>query len=357
MMTDGKIKQCTIVLTRDCNLRCNFCYVKSAGYMANEKISYANLKKIVDFCSESKVKFIFFTGGEPLLYPHIVDILQYIKGKQYPMMTAIATNGVLLKDPVLCKGLIDSGVDYLDLSMKGTNSQEWCRATGYDGFDQQLQAIRNLSVLPVEFTCSMVVTLDNVLTICDAVQIAYDNGARQFSFTFVIDNDDTEEKDHVYLEKHNPFALVGTFISQIDYLNAITEDWWIEYSFPMCVYTDEQLSLLEGKLATPCQIHMKNAVTFNTKMELLPCDMYINQKMGQFGTDFSSYREFEELTKHPVYQYVMEPLWERPSTECTTCGKWDSCYGGCPVLWKHYSFEALKTFKKEMSGRMSLNMT
>ena len=87
MATESKIKQCTIVLTRECNLRCNFCYVKSAGYMPEDNISYENLKKIVDFCSESKVKYIFFTGGEPLLYPHLIDILQYIKGKQHSMMT------------------------------------------------------------------------------------------------------------------------------------------------------------------------------------------------------------------------------------------------------------------------------
>ena len=346
--SEGKIKQCTIVLTRDCNLRCNFFYVKSAGYMADDKISYENLKQIVDFCSESKVKFIFFTGGEPLLYPHIIDILQYIKGKHHSMTTAIATNSILLKDPAFCRKLIDSGVEYLDLSMKGTNSQEWCKATGYDGFDQQLQAIRNLSILPVEFTCSMVVTQDNVLTICDAVQIACNNGAKQFSFTFVIDNDDTEDKNRTYLEKHNPFALVEAFISQIDHLNTITEDWWIEYSFPMCIYTEEQLSLLEGKLATPCQVHMKNAVTFNTKMELLPCDMYIDQRMGQLGTDFSSYHEFVELTKRPSYRCVMETLRKRPSSECTTCKHLEACYGGCPVLWKHYSFEALKAFDQEV---------
>lgn len=347
MTTEGKIKQCTIVLTRECNLRCSFCYVKSAGYNANDKISYENLRKIVDFCNELKVKFIFFTGGEPLLYPRILDILQYIKGKQHSMVTAIATNSVLLKDTALCRNLIDSGVEYLDLSMKGTNPQEWCKTTGYDGFGHQLQAIRNLSVLPVEFTCSMVVSQNNVLTICDAVQIAHDNGARQFSFTFVIDNDDTEEKNQVYLEKHNPFALVRAFISQIDRLNAITEDWWIEYSFPICVYTEEQLSQLAGKLATPCQIHMRNAVTFNTKMELLPCDMYVDQKMGQLGTDFSSYHEFEELTEHPDYRCVMETLRELPSSECTVCRHLESCYGGCPVLWKHYSFETLKAFKKE----------
>jgi len=315
--------------------------------MPDDRIDYENLKKIVDFCSEAKVKYIFFTGGEPLLYPHLTDILQYIKCKRHSIMTALATNGVLLEDPSLCRNLIDSGVGYIDMSMKGTNSQGWYKATGYDGSAEQLQAIRNLSALPVEFTCSMVVTQENVLEFCEAVQNAYDNGARQFSFTFFIDNDNAKEKDQAYLEKHNPFALVEAFLSQIDRLNAITEEWWIEYSFPMCVYTEEQLSLLKGKLAAPCQIHMKDAVTFNTKMDLLPCDMYIDQKMGRLGTDFSSYHEFEELTERPDYRGVMEALREWPSSECASCRYLESCYGGCPVLWKNYSFESLRAFKRE----------
>ena len=75
--------------------------------------------------------------------------------------------------------------------------------------------------------------------------------------------------------------------------------------------------------------------------------MYINQTMGQLGTDFSSYHEFEELTERPTYQCVMETLREQPSSECMACRHLESCYGGCPVLWKHYSFEALRAFKRE----------
>lgn len=67
MTAEGKIKQCSIVLTRDCNLRCTFCYVKSAGYVADNRIEYDDLKSIVNFCCEAKVKYIFFTG----LHTHI----------------------------------------------------------------------------------------------------------------------------------------------------------------------------------------------------------------------------------------------------------------------------------------------
>lgn len=349
MRTEGIIKQCSIVLTRDCNLRCKFCYVKSAGYAENNKIEYDDLKNIVDFCCEAKVKYIFFTGGEPLTYSRLPEILRYIKTRHHPMTTAIATNGVLLKDLELCRTLIDSGVGYIDVSMKGKDQQEWCEMTGYDGSKAQHEAIRNLASLPIDFTCSMVITSENVQSFCESVQIAHDNGAKQFSFTFIIDNDDTEEKDLAYLQKHDPIKLVSDFISQIDRLSAITDDWWIEYSFPMCIYTEEQLKLLKGRLASPCQIHLKNAVTFNTKMELLPCDMYIYQKLGRFGRDFSSYPEFLSLTRSVNYRKMMGAIRELPSDECTACEHFGECYGGCPVLWKHYSFAALKEFKSKRS--------
>lgn len=340
-----KLKQCTIVLTRGCNLRCDFCYVKDAGYDVMDKIPYDDLLRIVNFCCDANMKYIFFTGGEPLTYPYLIDILRYIKQKKPSIITAVASNGILLENLEYCTQLIDSGIGYMDISMKGSDSISWEKATGYDGMAKQLQAIRNLASSPIEFTCSMVITPENVMSFCDAVQEACNNGARQFSFTFVIDNIDAEEKNQYYLEENNPFALIDAFISQMDRLNNIIDDWWIEYSFPICVYTEKQLQLLEGRLATPCQIHMKNAVTFNTKLELLPCDMYINQKIGKLGRDFSSYEEYERLIEQPEYQSIMKRIRKLPSTKCVSCKHLDICYGGCPVLWKNYSFDALMKFK------------
>mgnify|MGYP005783930911 CR=1 FL=1 len=350
MSTEGIIKQCSIVLTHDCNLRCNFCYVKDAGYVVNDKIEYDDLKSIIDFCCEAKVKYIFFTGGEPLTYSRLREILQYIKTRQHPITTAIATNGVLLKDMELCKTLIDNGIGYIDVSIKGKDRKEWCEMTGYDGSEAQHQAIRNLASLPIEFTCSMVITPENVQSFCESVQIAYDNGAKQFSFTFIIDNDDAEEKGVTYLKKHDPIKLINDFVSQTNKLSTITNDWWIEYSFPLCIYTEEQLKLLKGRLATPCQIHLKNAVTFNTKMELLPCDMFLYQQLAKFGRDFSSYKEFLSLLESTHYRKTMNKIRELPSNECTTCKHFNVCYGGCPVLWKNYSFSELMEFKAKRTS-------
>lgn len=344
---EDKLKQCTIVLTRACNLRCDFCYVKDAGYDPKDMLSYENLLRIVDFCGEAGMKYIFFSGGEPLIYPHILDALNYIKNTKPTITSAIATNGVLLDDSNFCKNLVDTGIGYVDISIKGTDPTGWKNTTGYDGYLKQLCGIRNLATTSLEFTCSMVVTKDNVSTFCNAVQAAIDNGAKQFSFTFVIDNSESIAKNEKYLEENDPIALIDCFLSQTDRLNSITDDWWIEYSFPLCMYTKEQLKALTGRLASPCQIHKKNAVTFNTKMQLLPCDMYITHPLGKLGIDFTSFEEFKNLAEQPAYHKIMNSIRQMPSEECTTCEHLESCYGGCPVLWKNYSFEALTKFKKK----------
>lgn len=342
------ISQCTITLTRNCNLRCSFCYAKKTEYIENEMIEYDNLKKIIDFCDEGKIKFIVFTGGEPTLYPDFLEILKYIKSKSHNMVPTIATNGILLENINYCKSLIDNGIGYIDISLKGKDEYDCKAVAGRECFTQQMNAIRNLSSLPIDFTCSMVLTWDNIDSFCEAVSQAYDNGAKQFSFTFVIDNEDSEEKDLEYLEKHNPFELVKLFVSQIDRLNSITSDWWIEYSFPMCVYTKEQLALLKGRLATPCQIHKRNGITFDTKLNLLPCNMYLENKCEKFGDAFSSYKEFSNPAQIPHYNSVMNTLNLLPSEDCASCEYFELCYGGCPVIWKNYSYDAFKKIKQKV---------
>lgn len=345
MEESNKIKQCTVAITHNCNLRCKFCYAQRAGYRVDDYIDFEGLKRIVDFCDEAGIQYIVFTGGEPLLYPRLLDIVKYIRNREHKMSIAIPTNGILLSDLELCKRLIESGVEYFDISIKGKDSQDWIKQTGKDESLKQITAIRNLSSLSIDFTCSMVVNMDNVDTFCDSVKLAFDNGAKQMSFTFVIDNAGEELHGISYLERNNPYQLISKFIDQIDDLNKITDEWWIEYSFPLCLYTDEQILQLKGRLASPCQIHKENAITFDTHMNLLPCDMFIDEVIGRFGSDFSTYSEFIKFKDNERYKKIMQPMIDLPSHDCESCQYLERCLGGCPVLWNNYSYEDIKIFR------------
>lgn len=345
MFKKNNLLQCTITLTRNCNLRCSFCYAKKEGYIDKNRIDYEDVVKIIDFCNEAKVKYIVLTGGEPVTYYKIIDALKYIQTKTRNMIPAISTNGVLLSDFAKCQELIDNGLKYIDISLKGSSAEQCYEITDRDCFSEQIKAIGNFAKLPIEMTCSMVLTKYNIESFCEAVKNAYHNGAKQFSFTFVIDNEDSIDKGLTYLEKNNPLYLIEFFIKQVDQLNKITTNWWIEYSFPICFYTEKQLYVLKNKLATKCQIHTKNCITIDTKLNLLPCNMYTDLSMGRFGMDFKSYKEFNRYRKSLDYKDVSDRLDFLPSGKCLACKYLKSCYGGCPLTWKNFSFEDMETFK------------
>ncbi len=341
----NKIAQCTITLTRNCNLRCSFCYAKETEYIANDNIDFNQLQKIIDFCDEAEVKYLVFTGGEPSLYPKIIDILKYIKTKQNKMVPALATNGIMLKNMDFCKELINNGVEYIDISLKGKDDNECIKIVGKDCHSNQMAAINNLSKLKIDFTCSMVITMENVFSICETIEKALNYGAKQFSFTFVIDNEKSKMTDLKYLKNHNHFRLIEAFISQVEQLNKLTSDWWIEFSYPMCIYSEEQRLLLKGKLAAPCQIRHLNGITFDTKLNLIPCNMYIDNLMGQLGRDFSNYSEYVKYTECIQHKEIINKINQLPSKKCKTCEYLESCLGGCPIIWKNCSFDAFEQFR------------
>lgn len=338
--------QCTITLTRDCNLRCKFCYAQKTGYGHEDALPVDEVLRIVDFCDRSKIKNIVLTGGEPTLYPALFDVLRYIKSKESGMVSALVTNGIKFKDEVFCRSLVDCGLMYVDISLKGRDGQGCVDSTGVNCFWSQIKAIENVSKSGIDFTCSMVLTKQNICRFCDMVRTAFRHGARAFSFTFEIDNIMSDKRDESYLQERNPFFLIETFLANVKELNSITEDWWIEYSLPMCAYTERQLSLLEDKFACPCQIHKGNGMTLDTKMNAIPCNMFFDLSLGKFNKDFVSLDSYQHMIQTRLQQEgVLLEVKQMPSLNCKTCQYWEKCMGGCPVTWRNYSFDALMKFK------------
>jgi MoaA/NifB/PqqE/SkfB family radical SAM enzyme len=117
-------KVVTLTVTNRCNLRCRMCAQWSdEGYMLKKKMNdsfsgavlpFDILLKVVDEVHEYGASLII-RGGEPLLYPHILELLAYIKSQNMPL--SIETNGVLLK--TYAESLVRLKVDNLTISLDG----------------------------------------------------------------------------------------------------------------------------------------------------------------------------------------------------------------------------------------------
>ncbi len=108
-------------LTYRCNLRCKICFEfgenpkdKIKNNREDENISIDLLKKIINQVSYFKPTF-YLSGGEPLIYPKIIELLKYLQDKK--LYCLINTNGVLLKK--CAEDLVKFEVDKIVVSIDG----------------------------------------------------------------------------------------------------------------------------------------------------------------------------------------------------------------------------------------------
>ena len=114
-----KLLTLEIELSLACNYSCKYCYA-SAGQKGPSELSLSELKGVVDQAHEMGVQtIIIIGGGEPLLYPHIKEIIAYIFSKS--MNIVLFTNGSLI-DIDMAKYLLQHNV-FPVIKVNGINPQ------------------------------------------------------------------------------------------------------------------------------------------------------------------------------------------------------------------------------------------
>jgi MoaA/NifB/PqqE/SkfB family radical SAM enzyme len=112
----------SFTITNHCNLRCWMCGQWSEeGYIQNDKGSLRSQMRledwvrVVDELADHGVKSVLLRGGEPFLYPGILELLAYLRLKD--IFVSIDTNGTLLKD--FAAEIVRLGGIHLTVSIDG----------------------------------------------------------------------------------------------------------------------------------------------------------------------------------------------------------------------------------------------
>ncbi len=87
------LKNLMINITEKCNLTCKHCYITNKN---PTDFPFDKLKEIIkEFYELQGIKLVL-TGGEPLLYSSLIELLRYLK--DIPLIKVLLSNGVLIKD-------------------------------------------------------------------------------------------------------------------------------------------------------------------------------------------------------------------------------------------------------------------
>jgi radical SAM protein with 4Fe4S-binding SPASM domain len=188
-----------IELTAKCNLHCFYCYRKShINLIEDDRLSIKDLKNIILSLSERGLKIAELTGGEPLLHPNFMEILD-VCYKNLSLIS-ILTNGVLIDDVFLEKILPYKNKVLFSISLDSHLSKEHDRRCCVDGsFEKTVNGIKLLAQNGFIVRTAMVVDKNNWTQIEDTILFSKSIGATTFSYSPIMPSG-RGERDNIFLE-------------------------------------------------------------------------------------------------------------------------------------------------------------
>ncbi len=180
----------SIVATYKCNLRCPMCYLwKGPGEYDKQnkkELSTEEMKKVIDDFAAIGTAGIGFTGGEPMLRPDMIELIQYTNKRG--MVSHVSSNGWVVAVESIARKIVESGLDAIGFSVDGAFATTHDRIRGKGSHERVLKAIDNVIKLRSELKKKIkvvvvcVVSNYNVDELVDLVRILKEHGVDHISF-------------------------------------------------------------------------------------------------------------------------------------------------------------------------------
>ena len=148
-----------ISLTDRCNLRCVYCMPKEGlqWQAREEQLSVDELVRVVETAAQGGVRRIRLTGGEPLVHPKIVEIVQRIASIREIEEVSLTTNAMLLER--LAHPLAQAGLSRVNISLDTLDPERFKRITRGGDIDRVwrgLAAAERAHLAPVKLNTVIV---------------------------------------------------------------------------------------------------------------------------------------------------------------------------------------------------------
>lgn len=148
-----------------CNNRCAFCM---SGVERDHKEPWAALDRVKEELRHFRAegcRAAGFLGGEPTVYPRILEAVAYAKGLGYDRIS-ICTNGTRLSDPAFCAELAEAGLTRVTLSVHSHRAEvedgPMTRVPG--NLARKLAGLKNLTALRAKGLLADGIALNPVLS-------------------------------------------------------------------------------------------------------------------------------------------------------------------------------------------------
>lgn len=308
-------------INENCNLRCKHCYQDS---YTHQGLSLEEMKKIVDkyFVAINKwgnLPEFSLTGGEPLLNPHLFELIKYIKSKDKNTRIAILTNGTLL-DREKTDKLKELGINQIQISLEGSTEKINDDIRGSGTYNKIISAVDLLKQAKIKTSLHFVISKKNNHDVQNYINLAKKLKINMLTFSNLVPFGNGENMKDLLLspaELKKTYELIAKEAEVLDKKEELpnirrTRPIWCNFK---CVNENRPVGGL-------CPVGISTLTILSTG-EVMPC-----RRFPVVIGDLKKQNFFEIWYKSDV-------LWNVRNREnidgCGKCKHKDNC-GGCRGL-------------------------
>jgi len=277
----------SIMVTARCNSRCRICGIWKKN--PNDELSTEEWQRIIFQLRKEKIRYLNFTGGEPLLREDLGELVDYAHSLEF--IVGIYTNGYLLTEEV-AKNLIAKGATYFTISLDALG-EEFDEIRGTKGaFDKVINAVNILKEWrkkkKIKIFLSITIMKKNLAQIIKVVEFA--KKMKIALFFSLLDNTPYFFKDIPFDSlsiKNDKINELTTLIDRLKYLKK-NHPWLIHYGFT-------SLDYIKDYFKYPLQKHLP---CYKSLMRI-----FINPEGKVFGGCLSM-GDFGDLRKEPLHKII-----------------------------------------------------
>lgn len=136
-------------VTQRCNLRCSYCF--GQYYSDNKELSYSQVTKILSELYSIGARRLGLTGGEPLLYKDIDELIKFAVELGFDV--GLNSNGILVPEHLSALSLLSN----LSISLDGATAEVNDRYRGKGSFEKTMRGVEAAykAKIPLYFCCTL----------------------------------------------------------------------------------------------------------------------------------------------------------------------------------------------------------
>lgn len=300
-----------IEITNTCNMHCKHC-MNNSGETLVQGLKKEQMIDLLAELHEQSINQLYISGGEPLLYNGIDDVLHC--ASSYGMKITLATNGTELENHL---SVIKSCVDKISMSLDGIGeTHDFFR--GVPGsFDHLLNMMSLLKKQRIKTKISTIIWKQNIAELDDIVTLVKSMGMMKINFNILV----PVGRANANMDIHIPITEYHDIYKKI---NKLIEKYNDEL-FTVEIKRNQQLNT--NSMACPGG---KSIVHINANGKVSPCSWLskldnenkfsLYWEKGNFEACFNECKKIDNILAKRVSNYG---------------------FSGCPALAKIYNGDLL----------------